>query len=608
MTGAVEDLGIQTLTTAYRAGELTVPELVGEVLSRIDAAGEDAVWISRVPDADLRARARDLQRVLETASERPCPPLLGIPFAVKDSIDVAGLDTTVGCPAFAYSPVASAPIVEKLLAAGAICVGKTNLDQFASGLVGVRSPYGVSRNPFNPDYIPGGSSSGSAVAVSSGLVSFSLGTDAAGSGRVPAGLNNLVGLKPTRGLVSTLGCIPACRSIDCPSIFAHSCSDAWQVLDVIAGYEAADPYSRPDRRRDMLVGPGAAFRFGVPADAELEFDGDVDAEALYRAALDVLETMGGTRVEVDFGPFRQAGELLYEGPWIADRLQFYGRFLQEHREAVHPVTRQIISGGERFSAVDAFAALDRITVLKREAAAVLGRVDMLVVPTSPTTYTVAAVEADPIELNRRLGYYTNFVNLLDLAAIAVPSGFRTDGLPLGVTFIGPAFHDATISALGARFLQARLGGRSASEPDLGRAHASANGATLAVAVVGAHLSGEAKNEELVAIGASLVRSARTAPEYRLVVLDGFDPPRPGLVRVGPAHGTAIDTEVWAIPARAVGGFVADVPGPLTIGTVELEDGEQVKGFLCEQYATADSKDISHLGGWRRFTAPGPRPE
>jgi allophanate hydrolase len=453
--GSVMSLDIATLGAGYRTGAFTVPDVVEYVLARIAAAGDDRVWISRFPDDDLRARARRVQDLLDTTPTATPAPLLGVPFAVKDSIDVAGLDTTVACPAYAYAPGRSARIVEKLEAAGAICVGKTNLDQFASGLVGVRSPYGVSRNPFHADYIPGGSSSGSAVAVSSGLVSFSLGTDAAGSGRVPAALNDVVGLKPTRGLVSTAGCVPACRSVDCPSIFARSCSDAWRVLEFVAGYDDADPYSRADAVRARRPGVDRAFRFGVPADADLEFEGDTEAERLYGVAIDALEDMGGARAEIDYAPFRQAGTLLYEGPWVADRLQFLGAFLREHGDDVHPVTRAIIAGGGRFSAEDAFAALDRLEVLRRDATRVLREVDVLVLPTTPTTYTIAAVEADPFELNRRLGYYTTFVNLLDLAAVAVPNGFRRDGLPQGITLVAPAFQDATLAALGAGFLRAR---------------------------------------------------------------------------------------------------------------------------------------------------------
>jgi allophanate hydrolase len=453
--GSLAGRDITALRAGYRTGAFTVPDVVEDLLARIAVAGDDRVWISRFPDDHLRAHAHGLQALLDAAPSASQTPLLGVPFAVKDSIDVAGLDTTVACPAYAYAPGRSARMVEKLEAAGAICVGKTNLDQFASGLVGVRSPYGVSRNPFDPDYIPGGSSSGSAVAVSSGLVTFSLGTDAAGSGRVPAALNDVVGLKPTRGLVSTAGCVPACRSVDCPSIFARSCPDAWRVLDVIAGYDDADPYSRQDAMREPRAGVDSAFRFGVPADADLEFQGDTEAERLYGVAIDALEDMGGTRVEIDYAPFRQAGELLYEGPWVADRLQFLGAFLREHGDDVHPVTRAIIAGGGRFSAVDAFAALNRLEVLRRDAMRVLGAIDVLVLPTTPTTYTIAAVEADPFELNRRLGYYTTFVNLLDLAALAVPNGFRRDGLPQGITLVAPAFHDATLAALGAGFLRAR---------------------------------------------------------------------------------------------------------------------------------------------------------
>lgn len=602
------ELDIAALAAGYHDRSHTVMDVVDEVLARINGAGDDHVWISRTPEPLLRARARELQGVLDSGYDTPLSPVFGVPFAVKDAIDVAGLFTTVACPAFSYDPPRSATIVERLLKAGAICVGKTNLDQFASGLVGVRSPYGISRNPFNDKFIPGGSSSGSAVAVSSGLVSFSLGTDAAGSGRVPAALTNIVGLKPTRGLVSTDGCVPACRSIDCPSIFASSVGEAWQVLNVVAGFDEQHPYSREDYRLRPTFEVGGRFRFGVPApaDSELFFDGDPEAERLFWEAVAALESLNGIRVNVDFAPFRETAALLYEGPWIADRMAPLESFLNEHSADVLPVTRNILEGGKNYSAVQAFTGLHELQVLKRAANRALRSVDAMLVPTTPTTYTIDEVLAEPYELNRRLGYYTNFVNLLDLSALAVPNGFRKDGLPMGVTFIAPAFHDATLAVLGQEFHKARGGtagamNRAISEISIFGHHTDAP-SPINLAVVGAHLSGEVMNSQLLTLGATLVRRIRTAPQYRLIALRDVDPPRPGLVRVGTKNGAAIEAEVWSIPADRWGRLIAQIPSPLTIGTVALEDGTSMKGFLCEQYAANGGDDITRYGGWREYAS------
>jgi allophanate hydrolase len=595
-------LALPNLTAGYRGGSLQVSDVVTEVLRRIEDAGEDHVWISRAPERDLLARATELQRVLDRGSG-DLPPLFGVPFAVKDSIDVAGLPTTVACPAFSYEPASSATIVQRLLAGGAICVGKTNLDQFASGLVGVRTPFGVSRNPFDERYIPGGSSSGSAVAVSSGLVSFALGTDAAGSGRVPAAFTNVVGLKPTRGLLSCHGCVPACRSIDCPSILAPSVGEAWRIMDVVAGFDAADPYSRDDRRLPVRSLVDGEFRFAVPRREDLFFDGDLEAERLFDVAVERLQQLGGRQIAIDFEPFRAAAALLYDGPWVANRLYPLEEFLAENGTAVHPVTRAILTGGARYSATEAYASLHELQQLKARAARALGGVEALVVPTTPTIYTIDQVLAEPFELNRRLGYYTNFVNLLDLAAVAVPNGLRSDGLPAGITFIGPAFEDATLATLGRRFHLAR-GGRAgaANQPasDLPISDPRPRKSSVTLAVVGAHLSGEPLNWQLQELGGALVARARTAPEYRLVALNGAAPPRPGLYRSSAQGGGAIEVELWSLSVEAFGQFVSSVPPPLAIGTIRLEDGTPVKGFLCEEHAAADGRDITHLGGWRNF--------
>ncbi len=500
-------------------------------------------------------------------------PLAGQRFAVKDNIDVAGMPTTAGCPAYAYLPEKSATAVQKLLDAGATCAGKTNLDQFATGLSGMRSPYGDCRNAYNPDYISGGSSSGSALAVALGMADFALGTDTAGSGRVPAAFNNLVGLKPTRGLVSTTGVVPACRSLDCVSVFAKTVGRALSVLDAMQGYDPADPYSR----HGMAVSFGnRELKVAVPS--ELEFYGDMAYAALFAKALDRL---GGERVGVDFAPFLAAQRLLYDGPWLAERTAQMQAFMQRHAGDMHPVVRDVIAGGSRYSAVDAFLAQYRLAALRRETQAVWDEADVLVVPGAPTIYTRAQMQADPVALNARLGLYTNFVNLLDLAAITVPAGFRPDGIPFGITLIGPAFSDRALAALGARFV---------GEPEI-----AVVGSTVRVAVVGAHLSGMALNRQLTERGARLVRAARTSGDYRLYDLaDG----RPGLIQDG--HGACIEVEVWELPFSGFGSFVAQIPAPLGIGTLELEGGDKVKGFLCEAWAVAGKKDITASGGWRNY--------
>ena len=530
-------------------------------VARNEPAG-NPVWIHKAPQAAAAASA-----------PVSAGPLSGLRFAVKDNIDVAGMPTTAGCPAYAYEPARSATAVQKLLDAGAVCAGKTNLDQFATGLSGMRSPYGDCRNAFNPDYISGGSSSGSALAVALGMADFALGTDTAGSGRVPAAFNNLVGLKPTRGLVSTAGVVPACRSLDCVSVFAKSCSRALSVLEAMQGYDPADPYSRQ--------GVSVAFenknlQVAVPSD--LEFYGDTAYAALFAQA---LEKLGGARVPVDFAPFLAAQQLLYDGPWLAERTAQMQSFMQQHANDMHPVVRDVIAGGGRYSAVDAFQAQYRLAALRRETQAVWGAADVLVVPGAPTIYTRAEMAADPVVLNARLGLYTNFVNLLDLAAITVPAGFRSDGLPFGITLIGPAFSDRALAALGARFL--------------GESDIAVPATTVRVAVVGAHLSGMPLNGQLVERAAKLVRRARTSSSYRLYDLaDG----RPGLINDG--HGDCIEVEVWEMPHAGFGSFVAQIPPPLGIGTLQLECGEQVKGFLCEAHAVAGKKDITAFGGWRNY--------
>jgi allophanate hydrolase len=573
--------GIAELRGAYGTGAKRPETVIGEIFARIRAEGERPVWISLADENEARARAATVDLSL---------PLGGVPFAIKDNIDVAGMETTAACPSFAYTAESTAPVVERLLDAGAILIGKTNMDQFATGLVGTRSPYGVCPNLFNARYISGGSSSGSALAVGRGLVAFSLGTDTAGSGRVPAAFNNLVGLKPTRGLLSTSGIVPACRSLDCVSIFARSGADAMEVWRLAQGFDNSDPYSRR-----ITPGAGAApwldgsFRFGMPAESQLEFFGDEDTPLLYRQAAEKLEALGGIAVTVDFAPFREAAELLYTGPWVAERLAAVGEFLLRESNNAHPVVAGIILNGTKYTAADAYLAAYRLEELKRQAEEQWARMDLLLLPTAGTIYTINAVEKDPVRLNTNLGYYTNFVNLLDLAAVAVPAGFRAGGMPFGVSLIGPPFSDAALLHTAQRYLGEQPEPRAAP-------------GCVELAVVGAHLAGQPLHHQLTGRGARLVKACRTAADYRLYALPDTTPPKPGLVFEEGFDGPGIEVEVWAIPEDRFGGFVAQVAHPLAIGSLLLDDGGWVKGFVCEPGAVRGAVDITRYGGWRSYVA------
>jgi allophanate hydrolase len=598
MRPAPSSLDLQSLSVALAAGRVTPGEIVDVVDRRIEARGDDKVWIHRVPRAALAARAREL----EQRGPRDLP-LYGIPFAVKDNIDVAGLPTTAGCPAFAYTARETAPVVQRLIEAGAMLVGKTNLDQFATGLVGTRSPYGACANAFNAAYVSGGSSSGSAVAVAAGLVSFALGTDTAGSGRVPAAFNNLVGLKPTRGLLSARGVVPACRSLDCVSIFGLTAGDAARVFDIVASFDAGDAFARREEP-SALATSFAGLRVGIPKQDQLEFFGNAAASGLFTSAVEKLVALGAQRIEIDFAPFLAAARLLYEGPWVAERYVAIRDFIEKNPDALLPVTRAIIGGATRHSAADTFAAQYRLMALRREAEQAWRDVDIIVTPTTGTIYTIAEVNAEPIKLNSNLGYYTNFMNLLDLAAIAVPAGMLDSGLPFGITLFAPAHADRSLCALGdaaQRALGKTLGATGEPIPPAATIEALRPRAMVRVAVCGAHMSGLPLNHQLTERGGRLLRRSRTASAYRLYALEGFKPPRPGLVRADP--GSAIEVEVWELPSAHFGSFVDGIPGPLGIGTLELEDGEKLRGFLCESYATAGAPDISHLGGWRAYMKP-----
>jgi allophanate hydrolase len=594
-------LDIARLRAAYDAGETTPRAVIAAILTRIADLNDDAIWISRHPDAALLAEA---ERLADRFADRAQLPLYGIPFAVKDNIDAAGLPTTAACPAYAYHPPDSAQVVEKLIAAGAILIGKTNLDQFATGLVGVRSPYGVPRNTFDPAMVPGGSSSGSAVAVAAGLVSFALGTDTAGSGRVPAAFNNLVGIKPTRGLLSNRGMVPACRSIDCISVFALTVPDAVTVLDVAQGFDEQDAYSRrpPAGFRAALRPAPAAFTFAVPHQAELEFFGDVEAQALFAEAVSRAEALGGTKIEIDFAPWVETANLLY-GPWTAERTAAVGPLLAVEPDVLFPVTRTIIEVGLAPRAVDTFEAQYRLQELAQAIRPVWDMADVLLVPTTGTAFSLAELAAEPIARNTDLGYYTNFTNLLDLAAIAVPSGFKASGFPVGVTLIGPAWHDAGLAALGHAMHQAAGGPLGATGLPQPASVVSAPGIgtfpDVELAVFGAHLTGGALNPQLRGLGGRFVRQCHTAARYRMLALPGKIL-RPGLIDAG-EEGRSIQGEIWSLPAASLAAFLATIGRPLGLGTVLLADGGSSLGFICEGGAlVAQAADVSHFGFWPAY--------
>ncbi|MCR6632794.1 MAG: allophanate hydrolase [Magnetospirillum sp.] len=586
-------LDIATLSAGYADGSLTPERVLDEVYARIAAKGERPVWITLLPKEAALARLK----------AAPRGRLWGIPFAVKDNIDVAGLPTTAGCPDFATTPGRSATVVERLEAAGAILIGKTNLDQFATGLVGTRSPYGICSSVFSAEHVSGGSSSGSGVAVAAGLVSFSLGTDTAGSGRVPAAFNNVVGLKPTKGLISARGVVPACRSQDCVSVFAGTVADSLTVLQVAAAFDGEDAYSRPaPAAATAPVAPATGFRFGVPM-AGLEFFGDGEAASLYRQAIARLESLGGVKVDLDFTPFREAARLLYSGPWVAERLAAIRAFAENHPESIHEVVRGIILGAKGIGAADGFLGFYKLAEYIREAEAQWAGMDVMLLPTTGTIYRIDEVLADPVRLNSNLGTYTNFVNLMDLSALAVPSGFRANGLPFGVTLIGRAFEDGRLAVLGDRLhralADASIGGTGLP---LGQSPAVVPVPApdrVAVAVVGAHLAGQPLHSQLVERRARLLATTRTAPGYSFYALAGTVPAKPGLVFDGKGAGN-IEVEVYEMDHAAFGSFVALIPPPLGIGTLTLADGSQVKGFLCEAHAVEGATDITGCGGWRNW--------
>ena len=585
-------LDIASLQAHYRSGTLTPAEVIREIYRRIRALRDNPIWIHLVPEEDS-------VRAAEALAHEALAPLFGIPFAIKDNIDAAKLPTTAGCPQFSYVAEQDATVVGHLRKAGGILIGKTNLDQFATGLVGARSPYGACSTVFHPEYISGGSSSGSAVAVAAGLVSFSLGTDTAGSGRVPAAFNNIVGLKPTRGILSTHGVVPACRSLDCVSIFCSTAEDAEAVFSIAAGYDRNDPYSRHLPPTKSFA---STYRIGVPSIHDLHMV-DPGYLELFTIAGERLASLGYTLIQIDIKPFLQAAQLLYGGPWVSERFAAVGRFVKEHAEAVHPVVREIILGGEKHSAVDAFNGQYALERFRQEASDTWKVVDFLLLPTAPDIFRIADVENDPVALNSRLGVFTNFLNLLDLVAIAVPAGFRADALPFGITFVGQSFSDRSLLALASSYLRALrppLGGTKLSYPDTFAPAKETNSDRMMIAVAGAHLTGEPLNYQLTTRDGRFIRKAKTAPSYQLFALPGTSPPKPGLVRVGAEIGVSINLEIWELPLGEFGNFLKEVPSPLTIGMIHLSDGRVVKGFLCEEVAAQDALNISEFGGWKAY--------
>lgn len=594
---------IQSRVAAYRAGRDARADLAA-LYDSLEAGPLAPVLIALVP------RERALALLSDAAARRAGGtdlPLFGIPFVVKDNIDVAGVATTAACPAFSFLPEADATVVKRLVAAGAIPVAKANLDQFATGLSGARSPHGVPASVFSAAHVSGGSSSGSAVAVASRLVPFALGTDTAGSGRVPAGFNNLVGLKPTRGLFGNTGVLPACRSLDCVSVFAASVADARLVAMAAAGPDDTDAYSRAAPADLWTRDVPQALRFGVVGSEVLERCAP-SVRAAYANSVSAMDALGGTPVAVDYAPFEQAARLLYDGPWVAERLAAIKDFAAATAEAIHPVVREIVLGGARYSAVDAFEGQYRLAALKRDVAPVWDAVDVLLLPTAPEHPTIAAMLADPIGCNARLGLFTNFVNLMDLAALAVPAGFSADGLPLGVTLVGRAFSDGMLARLGDRLHRALPEATLAATAQPLAAAAPVPPAVeteeIVLAVVGAHLRGQPLNRQLTERDARFLGPASTAEGYSLYALAGATPPKPGLMRDGGAGG--IELELWALSPAAFGSFVAEIPPPLGIGTLTLADGRSVKGFLCEAHAIAGAADITAFGGWRAYLAAGSR--
>jgi len=601
------DMTVNGLLRAYRTKQLVPQQVIEDIRQRNAEHSHRHIWIHLLSTSEIQPYLDNLQKFSPDEL-----PLYGIPFAIKDNIDLEAIPTTAACAAFSYVPSQSAFVVRQLIDAGAIPIGKTNLDQFATGLVGTRSPWGACGNAFDASYISGGSSSGSAVAAALGLVSFALGTDTAGSGRVPAAFNNIIGVKPSKGLVSLRGVVPACRSLDCVSLFALTTDDANQIFEVMATYDDKDDYARPNpftNNHRHYSGVPATFTFGVPRPEHLEFFGNDNAWHLFKKSIEKLEDLGGKRIEIDFSQFTQAARLLYEGPWVAERYAAIEKIMTEKPEALLPVIATIIGAAKNKTAVDAFKAQYQLQQYYQQAKQILAQVDFLVTPTTGTIYTIEEVNRDPITLNSQLGYYTNFMNLLDCAAVAMPAGMLDNRLPWGITFIADKFSDRKLLSFANLWQQALklpLGATSQALPvsRLQNTPVITHSSTIPVVVCGAHLDGLPLNWQLRERGATFAEKTFTAKHYRLYALAGGPPFRPGLVR-DVENGVAIEVEVWQVPASEFGSFVAGIPAPLGIGKVELADGRWLPGFICEPCGTAGAEEISVFGGWRLYMARRP---
>ncbi|WP_145002478.1 allophanate hydrolase [Pseudomonas oryzihabitans] len=596
------DLRLTTLRAAYAAGTQTPRALITALREQAAQLNpEYRLFIHLLTPAELEPYLAALD------GRDPAElPLYGIPFALKDNIDLAGIPTTAACPAYAYVPERSATLVEQLIALGAVPLGECNLDQFATGLNGTRSPYGACRNSVHPDYPAGGSSAGSALAVALGVASFALGTDTAGSGRVPAALNHLVGLKGSKGLLSTAGVVPACQTLDCVTYLTATAAEASELLALTARRDPRDPYSRanPQWNDASAFGRPRPFRFGVPT--QLEFLGCAESPALFAAAKSQLEALGGEAVPLDLAPFLEAARLLYEGPWVAERYAVAGALIEADPDAVLPVIRAVLEKAPRTTAVEAFRAGYRLQALKAQCDALLAELDCVLTPTYPRPVTLAELAAEPVARNADLGYYTNFMNLLDYAAVAVPAGVMANGLPWGATLFGRVFTDQYLLSLAAALQEVQglplVGGTlpSANLPTHPARHDRAR-----LVVCGAHLQGLPLNGQLLARGARRLALTRSAPRYRLYALAGGPPQRPGMVRVA-EDGAAIEVEVWELPSSELGSFLTGIPAPLGLGKVELADGSWETGFICEPYGLAGAEDITAHGGWRAWLAAGNR--
>ncbi|WP_236196741.1 allophanate hydrolase [Pseudomonas glycinae] len=584
------NLQLDALRQAYRNGDTTPRQLLLALREKAAALNPDYHLFIHLLSAE------ELEPYLAALDGRDLDslPLYGVPFAIKDNIDLAGVPTTAACPAFAYVPERSATIVEQLLALGAIPLGKTNLDQFATGLNGSRSPYGACPNSVLAEYPSGGSSAGSSLAVALGVASFALGTDTAGSGRVPAALNNLVGLKASKGLISTAGVLPACRTLDCVTTFTATAREASQLLALTARLDPRDEYSRsnPSWNDGTAFGAPRPFRFGVPRAQDLAFFGCEEGPRLFGDAIDRLKALGGEAVELDLSPFLEAARLLYEGPWVAERYSVAGELMEENPEAVLPVIRAVLAKAPAVSGVQTFRAQYRLQALKAVCDKALEGLDCVLTPTIGRPVTLAELDAEPVLRNSELGYYTNFMNLLDYAAVAVPSGFMANGLPWGVTLFGRAFTDQYLLGV-ADALQRQ------QDPALPTPNNPARHDRARLVVCGAHLDGLALNWQLRQRGARLIEATYSSKNYKLYALAGGPPLRPGMLRVAEG-GVAIAVEVWELPSSELGSFLTGIPAPLGLGKVQLADGRWESGFICEPYGLEGATDISHLGGWRAY--------